>query len=176
MSFSCEYDNTAEHLQNVYGHVGNDPVNKADSNGLFTVAVGMGASYSTVVGMEGSGGVYVNTTDRDAGVYGTGGNSWGANISGSIIEGSFIRGNVENFASSFDNVNMVLGPVSLTTHYSGGEVQGITIGFGPGLPIPQVSVSQTNTVAVGVRDFADWINDRFAESMNSHSINVSPCR
>ena len=143
--------------RNIYAYVGGNPVNYADPLGLFTIFGSLGGSAVGVYGAEGSGGIYINTTDADAGVFASGGTGWGLNISAGWQVG-YMSGDVNAFRGETDNTNLiVLNVISVTIAYQGGEWQGISVGISPN-PIPvAASATKSNTVAAGFRDLGKWM-------------------
>jgi hypothetical protein len=130
-----------------------------------TVAVGVGGSYVAGAGGEGSGGVYINPSNVDAGGFLSGGTGLRLNISGSVYV-DFVTGDVSNFASPFTNINSVWGPISITNHYSDGQWQGISFGAGPGFPIG-TSVTWTNTISLAQSIAISGFTRGVAGSMSS---------
>ena len=137
---------------NLYGYVLNDPINFVDPLGLINFLIGAGGSASAGTGAEASGGIFFNpgigSDQADVGVFGSIGAGGGVNISADIF-GGFILGGVENVSGLTSNINITVGPVSLTilADPKTGKAIGATLGAGPGVTPLGASgtISQTGT-------------------------------
>ena len=143
---------------NIYAYVEGNPVSGVDPLGLLTLFGSLGGSYVAGYGGEGSVGVYLNSTDVDAGVFASGGDGFGLNVGVNASIG-FYFGDVNNFRGPDTNFNWALGPIGGSNFYSDGKWQGSSIGLTPpggGLPVG-ASASNSNTVAAGIRDLGKWM-------------------
>ena len=94
----------------LYGYCLNDPINWIDPLGLpFLVG---GGSVVALGGLEASGGVVIDpgSEGRKVDLYGSAGTGVGLNVSADVFAG-WIKGDVTGIT---ENINLVLGPVSLT--------------------------------------------------------------
>jgi hypothetical protein len=111
-------------------------INLADPSGRLNVIVGVGISLAGLTGAEASGGIFFNPgwfgQQANAGVFGTGGGGGGVNVSADVF-GGVIFGGAGNVSGSTLDINLVLGPISVTllTNPSTGDVVGATVGWGP---------------------------------------------
>lgn len=139
---------------NTYSYVGGNPVSYVDPYGLFTLVGGVGGSFASGPGAEGSAGVYFNPglfgQQADAGTFVSGGVGAGANV-GLNAYGGVVFGDASNVNSPFVNVNISTGLGSLTIMLDPktGDLGGIS--FGPAAKAG-VSVTYTDTGKVGLRD------------------------
>ena len=139
---------------NTYSYVGGNPISRVDPLGLFTIIGGVGGSFVTGAGGEGSVGAYVNPglfgQQSDAGVFASGGMGAGANIGANAYAG-VVFGDASNVNTPFANVNISLGIGSLTLMFdpSTGKLGGFSIG-----PAAKAGASgtYTDTGKYGVRD------------------------
>ena len=146
----------------LYGYVRNNPITVIDSFGLFNLLIGAGGSAVAPTGIEGSTGIVVNPgfgdNLADVGFFGSIGSGGGVNVSGDIYVG-YIEGGIKNVSGMTTNVNLTLGPLSITIFIDPktGKIIGGTGGIGPGAtPIgASGTISQTDTKTV--RNFIDWL-------------------
>ena len=120
----------------LYGYCLNDPTNLVDPAGLLNILLGGGCSAVAPTGTEGSAGVVINpglgTDEADVGVFGSLGAGGGVNVSADAFIG-FIKGDTSNVSGVTGNINIVAGPLSITTitNPKTVDVVGFTVGVGP---------------------------------------------
>jgi hypothetical protein len=121
------------------------------------VIVGVGGSAVGIIGGEGSAAFYANESEGQAqvgGLLSVGGG--GLNVSSDIFVG-YVKGSVRNLSGPSENLNISLGPLSLTLMYApssgrafSGKLVGGTVGVGPGLPLGiSATKSQTGATRFG---------------------------
>lgn len=153
---------------NLLAYLANGPVDSVDPFGFINILVGGGGSATAPTGIEGSGGIVFNPglfgQQADIGVFGSIGAGGGVNVSGDVFLG-FVRGGIENVGGLTANINLTLGPVSITTLTNPvtGEAVGVTFGLGPSaIPIgASGTISQTGTLTL--RDFLEAIRGRILQ-------------
>jgi RHS repeat-associated protein len=138
---------------NVYSYVSNRPTKYSDPNGRQTIVGGVGFSGVFGQGVESSVGVAVNPGwggCPGVGQFASGGGGQGANLGVDAFIG-YVGGDFRNVAGQTTNVNVVIGPISITVmlHPTNGTQVGATMGVGPGLMPLQMSGTHANTVASG---------------------------
>jgi RHS repeat-associated protein len=109
-----------------------------------SVLFGGGASAVAGAGGEGSGGGYISAQDgsiRDVGGFLSEGAGAGFNVSSDVFLGLY-KGSGTSMRGDSDNLNISLGPISLTLMFGpsagpafSGPLMGGTLGFGPGAPV-----------------------------------------
>jgi hypothetical protein len=132
---------------NLYGYAADSPTNLFDPSGLLVFFGGAGfsaiAPFSSGGGPVGSAGGFFDFTASSAGAFTTTGHGAGLLFGGDVFFG-FVFGNSSNLGGPFTNLSVGdLGFVTLSVLFSRGEIQGLSIGFGPGLSA--LAVEQTNT-------------------------------
>lgn len=154
---------------NLYTYAGSNPVSRSDPSGLLNIIGGGGVSLIAITGVEGSGGVVVNTAGglSNIGLTGSFGIGGGLNVSGDIY-GGIITGDIGNVSGETINVNGVLGPISLTFFTDmNGNVVGGTIGYGPGIPVGG-SLTYSNTGVLTLQKILDFIRGK-------REVKLAPC-
>ena len=137
---------------NTYAYVGGNPLSLFDPSGLFTFLGGAGGSYVVGGGVEGSGGIAINPgfggDCADVSLFGSG----GFNVSADLFIG-FVKGPMSNVRGPTNNLNIGLGPLSVSVFFAtdGSGAIGGTIGLGPGVPPAGASASSSNTVVASAR-------------------------
>lgn len=144
-----------------HSHLGYlSPVDFVDPLGLINFIIGAGGSATAGTGVEASGGIFFNpgieSGQADVGVFGSIGSGGGVNISADIF-GGFIFGGVENLSGLTANINITVGPASLTilADPKTGKIIGATFGAGPGVTPVGASGTLSQT---GMFTFNDLLN------------------
>jgi len=158
-----EVPDTAEARDvNFYRYVGNNPINSTDPYGLLNFLLGGGVSAVLPIGGEASGGIVINPgigNDRaDIGLFGSAGLGAGLNVSADLFAG-IIKGDLSNVRGETANINLVLGPISLSlfTDPKNGELIGGTVGYGPSATPVGASGTISITGILTLRDLIDYI-------------------
>ncbi len=141
---------------NTYLYARANPLKYTDPRGLFSILVGGGGSAVVGPGAEASGGVVINPglgdDCADAGLFASVGGGAGVNISADAFIG-YVKGPMSNVSGETNNVNIAIGPISITGFFDtkSNELMGGTVGIGPGLPAG-LSVTKSLTGTATVRD------------------------
>ncbi len=108
--------------------------------------VGVGANGTAVTGADVAGGLFVNPgfgdSSIDAGAFGSFGPSLGFGVGGDVFAG-FVMGDPCKLEGQSANLNLGLGPISLTALFDAesGDFLGATIGFSGVFSFPPLSAS-----------------------------------
>ena len=134
---------------NLFGYAQNDPINFVDPFGLLNFIAGLGGSTAIGPGLEASAGSATNFETGETRDFFSAGGGGGLNISADAFFG-FIAGDLDNVKGFTNNVNLVLGPFSLTLIFGDcgfSDFRGFTAGFGPPIvPFPfQASITKNLT-------------------------------
>ena len=128
---------------NPYSYVQNNSLRFRDPYGLVTIVGGAGVSLvGPRGGLEGSGGLYFDTTNNSAGYFTAVGAGVGLNASADVF-GGLIFGDLQGVTV---NANFIGGPISVTLMFDPitGDFIGFTAGLGPLIAgIPPFGISGT---------------------------------
>jgi RHS repeat-associated protein len=120
---------------NPYVYVKNNPMNAIDPLGPGNLLFGVGGSAVMSGGVEGSGGIAINSTSGEAVRFATVGTGIGLNVSSDIFVGYTKGDDLKELEGPTRDVNYVAGPFSVTLIYNvqGDTFLGGTLGYGPSL-------------------------------------------
>jgi RHS repeat-associated protein len=144
---------------NLYAYVQNNPVNGIDPTGLINLLAGGGVSLAGITGADASSGIVINPglSGYKAGIksFASAGPSVGVNVSADAFLG-FMFGDLDNVRGTTANVNISLGPISVTLFYNpnNGEWMGGTLGIGPSSMPVQISSTYSYTNTASLNPFA----------------------
>ncbi|MBX9943888.1 MAG: hypothetical protein K2Y40_07395 [Reyranella sp.] len=147
---------------NLYGYVGNDPLNATDPSGLDTYFGQLTAAYVPIIGAVVSGGIYVTSRNSyglpDIGFFGAAGPAVGVNTGVGAALG-YQAGPLSSFQGRSINVDVSVGPLAASASYapSGAStfstLQGGTLGVSAGLPaVASATLSSPTTRTAGVME------------------------